>query len=232
MKKISLFVVAEKGEIDILNNIFFLEDNLFENENTSLHLCLSNYSKKEFALLYCGVGKVNSSFGLTQSIAKLKEKDYQVEKIVNIGPAGCILDVNVGDAFIIENSYYFDVDLTKLPNYKLGQLPNNQYKFMTNSILSKEINSILGLKNTDLLSADKFFSKNDIEKIKDNFENIGILDMEACALIHCANLLGIRIAVIKVVSDFLHKNENFYITKKSVWKEKIFLIFKQLLEEL
>lgn len=233
MKKISLIVIAEEEEIEINKQQNLLLDSVFLINNIRLFLYKNLVSSKEFALLFCGVGKSNSAFSLTNSIWALKEKGYLINNIINIGPVGSIQDESIGNEFLIEKAYFYDVDLTYIPGYKLGQLPNNEYDFITSVSLNKKISMLypkkIQLKN--ICTADKFFFKQDIKKINNLFTNISLVDMETASLVQIANKLNIEISIIKIVSDLLNHDENYYISKKNIWKSKVNSVFKFLTEE-
>lgn len=234
MEELTLFVLAESEEFDLDVDNNLLEKKLFEKNSIVLSLYLNKKINKRFAILISGVGKVNAAFSLTNSFTILKDNNFIVSKIINLGPAGSLKLDKIGETYLIDKAYYFDVDLTAIPNYKIGQLPNNQYEFQTSLTLNSQINISLGLniKSKNILSADRFFNQKDINNIETNFNNISLLDMESTSLIHCANNLGIEISSLKIVSDLLNQKENFYLTKKEVLKSKVTEILELLIRGL
>ncbi|BAP39478.1 5'-methylthioadenosine nucleosidase [Metamycoplasma canadense] len=232
MKKITLFVFAEKEEIEHDKFGHLLVKKIFEINNITLSIFFSKELNKEYALLICGVGKSNSSFALTNAINKLESSDYFVSNIINIGPVGSLCKNEIGKAFLVEKCYFFDVNLTFIPNYKLGQLPNNEYLFKTSNDLNNFIFKKHNLSFKNILSADKFFSKDDIQTIENNFKNIDLVDMEICSLVNCAIKLNKKISSIKIVSDILIEEENSYLAKANIWKNEIKKIFLFILKEI
>ncbi|PZW01512.1 phosphorylase family protein [Metamycoplasma auris] len=233
MKKITLFVFAEKSEIDLDLNQNILNKTIFQSNQMDLCIYTNLALKKDYALLICGVGKVNAASSLSIAIWKLKEEGFIVENIINIGPVGSSQkNGKITEAFLINKAYFFDVDLRAIEGYKLGELPNNEYEFQTSNELNSNLNKFLKLELKNIVSADRFFSINDTEIIEKNFNNCTLLDMEVCALIKVANTLKIKIASIKIISDNIFSSENYYITKKEDWKNKVLEVFLAILKEI
>ncbi|WP_427902666.1 5'-methylthioadenosine nucleosidase [Metamycoplasma alkalescens] len=232
-KEITLFVFAEKTELDLDLKENDLIKTLFSFKQLNLSIYKNIVFNKEYALLFCGVGKTNAAFSLTNAVAILEKNDYQIKEIINIGPVGCCdKEIGITKTYLVDKAYFFDVDLQTIPGYKLGQLPDDEYEFQTSVFLNNKIKRIVSLENKNILSADRFFSINDLKKIQDNFSDVALLDMEACALIQCANKLKKDISSIKIVSDNIFFNENYYITKENQWKNQVQKIFLKLLKEI
>ncbi|AWX69613.1 5'-methylthioadenosine/S-adenosylhomocysteine nucleosidase family protein [[Mycoplasma] anseris] len=226
-----LFIFAEKQESEfILSHVEIKKEYLFNSqfkEFQNVLLCKKN--EQLFYIAHCGVGKVNASVFLTKVLNEFKK----INKVINLGPAGCIQKAEIGTPFLIDKLFYYDVDLTMLPNYKLGQLPNQIYEFKTNSKLNEMIQRKLKtIAKTNAVSADHFATIKDLELIKNNFNQVNIVDMESTSLIHCAIINNVALSIIKIVSDCLSfSNPNDYQQNKIIWQVKILEIFNLLMEE-
>ncbi|MCV3733700.1 5'-methylthioadenosine/S-adenosylhomocysteine nucleosidase [Mycoplasma enhydrae] len=228
-----LIIFAEEQEsVDILKSIKVKKTITLDNDYSKYQeLLLCEYKNKEFYVVHCGVGKVNSALFLSWILANEK---FEIDYIINIGPAGGLKDSNISQAYLIKNSYYYDVNLTCLPNYSLGQLPNNIKEFKTDFSLNKRINAFLNLDEVNNATADRFSTQSDIEIIDNNFDDIYSVDMEAGALIHTANFYKKPISVIKVISDNLinPSNSDEYKNNTQIVSNKINDIIMKILERL
>ncbi|AZZ65377.1 5'-methylthioadenosine nucleosidase [Metamycoplasma phocicerebrale] len=202
-----LILFAEKQESEsFLSHVEIINEYIFDNSFSSYqNILLCKYKNKKFYVAHMGVGKVNSSLFLSRL---LNIKDFKISEILNIGASGGLKKTKVGEAFLVQKSYYYDVDLTCLKNYKLGQLPNNVIEFKTNDNLNLKFQKILNLELTNNVSADKFFTISDAKNIEKNFNNIKTMDMEATALIHTADFYNMPISIIKVISDNITIEDN------------------------
>lgn len=227
-----LFIFAEKEEYEmILPHIEIIEENIFENDFNkfqSFNLC--EYNKKKFYIACSGVGKVNASLYLS-NICNICPT---ITQIVNIGPAASIGNEKIGDYYLIKNSYYYDVDLTSLPNYKIGMLPNMSITFKTSEILNNILQILFddNIKYCDNATADHFATEKDITLIQNNFKDAKTIDMELTSYIHTAQFYKISIASIKVISDNLTKksNANDYKNNSLIWKTTIAKLILKILE--
>ncbi|WP_373439111.1 5'-methylthioadenosine/S-adenosylhomocysteine nucleosidase [Metamycoplasma equirhinis] len=231
MKKnhhIKLICCAEASELD-----FFLKKieeknkkQLFTNGYQSLLYC--KYKNEFFYLLYTGVGKTNAASSLSYVLSLHPE----INQIINCGPAGSVFDSKIGEQYLIEKCNYYDVDITTLPNYKLGQLPNENVYFDTTN-LYKNIET-LNLKKANCATADRFAKKCDAKIIENNFENKPYLvDMECAALAHVSLLFSKPFLAVKVVSDVIINEKNFeYIESKKIWEKSCADVLLRILEVL
>lgn len=218
----NLYIFAEYNEIKLIesnSNIELIKEIIINNQFKHFQkISFYKYKNKKFAIAISGVGKVNSSLFLTYLLTK-----YKFKNVINIGPAGSN-DEKIGDSFICEKAYYKDVDLTALPNYEIGQLPNLNKYFYTNNILNNKIAKILKLEKYKIVATqDKFQIKNDIKNNDDQ-----LYDMECSTLAHVSSFFDIPFSSIKIVSD--NKNSNEYKKNVLIWKSKIYNIFVKLLQ--
>ncbi|WP_412031556.1 hypothetical protein [Metamycoplasma buccale] len=216
-----LFVIAEKLESEmLLARVKVLKEIVIENTyNSFQNILLCQYQAKKFYIAHIGVGKVNSSIMLSYCLNNLKNIDL----IINLGVVGSISNLKIGTSYSIKNAFYYDVDLTVLPNYSLGKLPYIDKCFnLSESIFDEKIVNISNqFKEANILTADKFFTKNDINKINENFSNISLVDMECTSLFHAAKFYNIPLLSIKTVSDNLGTNNSANQYKENLMKCKI-----------
>ncbi|WP_373439410.1 5'-methylthioadenosine/S-adenosylhomocysteine nucleosidase [Metamycoplasma equirhinis] len=186
------------------------------------------YKNQLFYLLFTGVGKVNAASSLSHTLLE----NNNIDLVINCGPAGSVFDSKIGEQYLIEKCNYYDVDITTLPNYKLGQLPNENVYFDTTN-LCKNIET-LNLKKANCATADRFAKKCDAKIIENNFENKPYLvDMECAALAHVSLLFSKPFLAVKVVSDVIINENNFeYIESKKIWEKSCADVLLRILEVL
>ncbi|TPR54706.1 5'-methylthioadenosine/S-adenosylhomocysteine nucleosidase [Metamycoplasma neophronis] len=209
-----LIVFAEKEEAqEFLKSLEIIEQIKlpFLNDYQGL-LVVKNQSKK-FYLGYSGVGKTNASQFLTYCLSK-----FNIESIINCGPAAAIESLSVGNVIVVSQSHYYDVDLTALPNYTLGKLPNLDTFFNCDWKFAEALDYERG----NCATGDQFATQDTGELIKQNFPLTKVVDMECAAYNQVANNFNIPFNSIKIVSDSLSNTNNLeYIESKKIWENKI-----------
>ena len=220
----NLYIFAEYEEIELLDrnaNIKFIKEEIIDNEFKKIQkITFYKYKNKKFAVAISGVGKVNSSLFLCYLLSK-----YKFKNVINIGPAGSNEREKIANSFLIEKAYYGDVDLTSLPNYEIGMLPNLKKYFYTSDNLNKIINEKLNLEFRVIATQDKFNIN-----YEDNLKSKILYDMECASFAHTALFFNIPFSAIKVVSD--NSNLSQYKNNNLIWKSKIYNIFLNLIGEL
>lgn len=220
----NLYIFAEYEEIELLDrnaNIKFIKEETIDNEFKEIQkITFYKYKNKKFAVAISGVGKVNSSLFLCYLLSK-----YKFKNVINIGPAGSNEREKIANSFIIEKAYYGDVDLTSLPNYEIGMLPNLKKYFYTSNNLNKIINEKLNLEFRVIATQDKFNTN-----YQGNLKSKNLYDMECASFAHTALFFNIPFSAIKVVSD--NSNLSQYKNNNLIWKSKIYNIFLNLIGEL
>lgn len=220
----NLYIFAEYEEIELLDrnaNIKFIKEETIDNEFKEIQkITFYKYKNKKFAVAISGVGKVNSSLFLCYLLSK-----YKFKNVINIGPAGSNEREKIANSFLIEKAYYGDVDLTSLPNYEIGLLPNLKKYFYTNNNLNKIINKKLNLDFRVIATQDKFNTN-----YQGDFKSKNLYDMECASFAHTALFFNIPFSAIKVVSD--NSNLSQYKNNNLIWKSKIYNIFLNLIGEL
>lgn len=220
----NLYIFAEYEEIELLDrnaNIKFIKEETIDNEFKEIQkITFYKYKNKKFAVAISGVGKVNSSLFLCYLLSK-----YKFKNVINIGPAGSNEREKIANSFLIEKAYYGDVDLTSLPNYEIGMLPNLKKYFYTNNNLNKIINKKLNLDFRVIATQDKFNTN-----CQSDLKSKSLYDMECASFAHTALFFNIPFSAIKVVSD--NSNLSQYKNNNLIWKSKIYNIFLNLIGEL
>lgn len=220
----NLYIFAEYEEIELLDrnaNIKFIKEETIDNEFKEIQkITFYKYKNKKFAVAISGVGKVNSSLFLCYLLSK-----YKFKNVINIGPAGSNEREKIANSFLIKKAYYGDVDLTSLPNYEIGMLPNLKKYFYTSNNLNKIINEKLNLEFRVIATQDKFNTN-----YQGDLKSKNLYDMECASFAHTALFFNIPFSAIKVVSD--NSNLSQYKNNNLIWKSKIYNIFLNLIGEL
>ena len=220
----NLYIFAEYEEIELLDrnaNIKFIKEETIDNEFKEIQkITFYKYKNKKIAVAISGVGKVNSSLFLCYLLSK-----YKFKNVINIGPAGSNEREKIANSFLIEKAYYGDVDLTSLPNYEIGMLPNLKKYFYTSNNLNKIINKKLNLDFRVIATQDKFNTNR-----QSDLKSKSLYDMECASFAHTALFFNIPFSAIKVVSD--NSNLSQYKNNNLIWKSKIYNIFLNLIGEL
>ena len=220
----NLYIFAEYEEIELLDrnaNIKFIKEETIDNEFKKIQkITFYKYKNKKFAVAISGVGKVNSSLVLWYLLS-----EYKFKNVINIGPAGSNEREKIANSFLIEKAYYGDVDLTSLPNYEIGMLPNLKKYFYTSNNLNEIINKKLNLDFRVIATQDKFNTN-----YQGDLKSKSLYDMECASFAHTALFFNIPFSAIKVVSD--NSNLSQYKNNNLIWKSKIYNIFLNLIGEL
>ncbi|QJR44207.1 5'-methylthioadenosine/S-adenosylhomocysteine nucleosidase [Mycoplasma miroungirhinis] len=196
----TLIIIAELQEIQLFFDIIS-KKLIYKLQNIQIYECIFNHQK--FILTISGVGKSNATLALNMSINKYPN----ILNIINIGTAGSLDNkIEIANAFLINYSQYWDVDLTSLPNYKIGQLPSMPQHYLTSPNLNNFLKSKLNLEFKNSLSGDSFISKSIITNY--DLKTFSLVDMESTALLQTCYLLNKDISIIKVVSDHIFKENN------------------------
>lgn len=167
-----------------------------------------NEFKKNFVLVFSGVGKTNSASCVTDII-----RSFTPTKIINIGLCGSSTEtIKELSVCLVNDCYYLDVDATAF-GYKLGQIPREDFCFKTSINLNEQIKSIftkekIDYVTTNLGSSDTFIDKTNYLKFENNvFDKVSIFDMEGTSFCHVCQKMDFECSIIKIVSDcFLNMN--------------------------
>ncbi len=164
----------------------------------------------QVVLLRSGIGKVNAAL----STAVLLEK-YKPDYVINTGSAGGFNpDLHVGDVVISTEVRHHDVDVTVF-GYEYGQVPQLPAAFSADHKLiqiaescAKEITDIQVVRGL-IATGDSFM--NDpvrVEYIRDKFNDLQAVEMEAAAIAQVSYQFGVPFVVIRALSDIAGKESN------------------------
>ena len=158
---------------------------------------LKNEAKnlKKFApIIYCGVGKINSTIKTFDAIKK-----YSPDLVINFGTCGS-LKKNICGLKKISTFIERDMDCRKL-GFDMGIVPFSKQKK-----LPKKNGIVLG-------SGDNFLTnKKNLEGLKINLD---LIDMEGFSIKKTCDFLDVKFLCYKYISDNCDKNS------KNSWEENI-----------
>lgn len=188
----------EKNELEV-----YLKD-IEKIKYANKEFTIGNYKKFKIVICLSGVGKVNAAISTCLMIEK-----FNPSYILNAGSCGSLQkDINITDVIIADKVSYCDVDV---PNWDISSNNpkitfNCDEKLLAHS--KKKIDKKLyhGL----VVSCDSFVYKDkQVEDIKKYFPNALGVEMEAGAVLHCANCFEVPCLIIRGVSDnvLLDNNE-------------------------
>ena len=176
---------------------------------------------KNHDVLVTGIGKVNASSKLTETLIK-----HDVKAIYNVGFAGASHHYQVGDIIIIKDASYHDFDLS-LFGYEKGQVPHLPLNFLSDqNLFNVALSKFKEAKIGHLYTGDYFMS----EAVDFPY----IVDMEGTALYHVAYMKNIPILSIKIVSDIVGMDqhyENYKAFEKDKGSKAIAKIVDELVKE-
>ena len=182
------FVAAMQCEADIL-----LKNARISSEKTILGKKVYEgeaYGEK-FALVLCGVGKVNAAMG-----AQIALLSYSPRALVNFGVAGGLNErTALCNVYQIDKAVQFDFDLTQLNGGKIGTLDEYTQNYLPLSALS------LPLPARALGTADRFNDSAADYALLTKELRADIRDMEGAAVVQAALCAGVNVYCVKAISD-------------------------------
>ncbi|KEK26303.1 5'-methylthioadenosine/S-adenosylhomocysteine nucleosidase [Bacillus gaemokensis] len=164
----------------------------------------------EVILLKSGIGKVNAAMSTTILLER-----YQPEKVINTGSAGGFhQSLNVGDVVISTEVRHHDVDVTAF-DYEYGQVPGMPPGFKADEELvtlaekcmkaEEKIQVVKGM----IATGDSFMSDpNRVAAIRDKFENLYAVEMEAAAVAQVCHQYKVPFVIIRALSDIAGKESD------------------------
>jgi adenosylhomocysteine nucleosidase len=154
------------------------------------------FEKKNFDILYTGVGKVNATYFLTKKLLELKSQNRLPKYVINIGSCGS-RKFHKGKVIVCDKFIQRDMDAT-IFSYKLGETPSE--KNIPMIIECKRISNNLTLEYATCGSGDNFALK------PCEIEEVDVVDMEAYALAKVCYLENINFISLKYVTDGLDED--------------------------
>lgn len=146
---------------------------------------------KDFALVVCGVGKVNAALGTQLLVSK-----FDAEKILNFGVAGGLnRNTKLCGVYQIEAAVQFDFDLTQLNGTEIGTLDEYKENYLRlNAFQSAFEKRMLG-------TADRFNDSPADFLLLTNELKADIRDMEGAAIAQAAISAELPVWSVKAISD-------------------------------
>ncbi|MBV6683913.1 5'-methylthioadenosine/S-adenosylhomocysteine nucleosidase [Bacillus sp. JRC01] len=165
---------------------------------------------KEVVLLRSGIGKVNAAM----STAVLLQH-FKPDSIINTGSAGGFdPSLNVGDVVISTEVRHHDVDVTAF-GYEYGQVPQLPAAFTADEKLKEiAVQSVKKMGDVQVVSGliatgDSFMSDPArVEAIRDKFDSLQAVEMEAAAIAQVAHQFGTPFVIIRSLSDIAGKESD------------------------
>lgn len=146
---------------------------------------------EKFALVLCGVGKVNAALG-----AQIALLSYSPGVLVNFGVAGGLNNrTELCNVYQIEKAVQFDFDLTQLNGGKIGTLDEYTQNYLPLSTLS------LPLPARALGTADRFNDSTADYTLLTKELGADIRDMEGAAVVQAALCANVNVYCVKAISD-------------------------------
>ncbi len=181
-------------------------DSLKESAYQSIQFYEGKMLGKEVVLMQSGIGKVNAAMSTT-----ILFEHYDIDLVINIGTAGGVKDdCEVLDIVLSEKVCYHDVDVTAF-RYQYGQVPDCPLYFESDKSLLSLAEKILSEENISyhkglIVSGDSFIhEEKQLERIKQNFQSVTALEMEAAAIAQVCYLYQKPFLVLRSLSDIAGK---------------------------
>ncbi len=148
----------------------------------------------DVVVVQCGVGKVNAAI-----CAQTLILHFGVTAIINVGIAGGLRDVKIGDIVVSQRVWYHDYDQLMMMRVECFESDGHlAYLALEAGHNIQDIN----VKPGGIVSGDQFISsasvKNDIIKRYDAL----CVEMEGAAIAHVAHLSNTPFVIIRSISDF------------------------------
>ncbi|MDY0064252.1 MAG: 5'-methylthioadenosine/adenosylhomocysteine nucleosidase [Bacilli bacterium] len=184
-------------------------------------------------LVESGVGKVAS--GITTAI--LMEHYPQTELIINVGVAGGVPTMQIGDIVVGDNYVYGDVDISMGGNYRFGQMARCPFLFKGEEKalhVADHLHAHIGT----ICTVDRFVVNWEDTSLllQRHFSDLNILcfDMESTAFAQSAYFFNIPFLAIRAISDIIgsRKEEESFQTNMEKAAEASNQFLYQMLEKL
>ncbi len=193
-------------EIDILHAAMRVE-NTWTQANRTFYTGTIHGVECVFAR--SGIGKVNAA--ITASLMLDKKRP---DMLINIGVAGGINGMAVGDIALATGIAYFDVNLQGIDDIPYGQMPGSPLVRKTDIALTDKTETILKEANIPyrkgiLLSGDMFVTDmNHLSQIMKNVDNPIAVEMEGMAIAEAAAAFDVPFVSLRGISDEIGGSES------------------------
>ena len=193
-----------------VNEIIKLMDSY---ETIELHNSLfykGTISNKEVTVCLSGIGKVRSSISTGMLI-----NDFNVDKIINIGTAGGLLEKqNELDLIIATKLSYHDFEIDMPGWTKRKGFTGHEFIFETEPTYVKIMENIAKESNDTfwigpMVSGDMFVNKIDeVHRILREFPEALASEMESASIAHTCSVYNVPFIIIRSLSDITVKEGN------------------------
>lgn len=195
-------IVAEIEEMEAVKEIM---ENVNSMDIYNLKVFTGNINGKDFLLVRCGVGKVNSA-----RVAQIIIDKFDLDFVINVGSAGGLNEnLNIGDIVLGETLVQHDFDVTAFGRDK-GFIPDTGKFFESDKNLLERCKHFK-IDNQKIVigtiaSGDIFLTDVSLkEKIKKDF-NADCVEMEGAAIAQVCTLSKVPFIVIRSISDIPNGN--------------------------
>lgn len=164
-----------------------------------------NLYHHQVVIVESGIGKVMSGILIATLVAHFPD----IDRVINIGVAGGLGNLAIGDIIVGENYLYGDVDVTCFGTYSFGQIPRFDFPFIANHKLidtAKQLDCMIAdICTMDRFVVDQEYVENLIETHFKTF-NIRCFDMESTAFAQSCAYFKLPFIAIRAISDMIGQN--------------------------
>lgn len=161
------------------------------------------FAGKDVVLVRSGIGKVNAAVATAWAIHQ-----FSPDAVINTGSAGGLgKGLKVGDVVIGDRVAHHDVDVTAF-GYARGQVPQLPAAFASDAGLVRAARRAArvfegaAVREGLIVSGDQFIGSSEItDQIRNCFNGVQAVEMEAAAIAQTCHQLGTPFVVIRAVSD-------------------------------
>lgn len=192
---------AMEEEVEIIKEQMDIEETV---QLSGMEFYKGKFEGKDIVLVRSGVGKVNMAM-CTQTLIN----EFGVTALLNSGVAGTLdPSLNQGDIVISTDAVQHDFDTTVFgdPLGEIARLGVTFFEADKNMIevANKSAENISGItvKEGRIASGDQFVAGGEVAaRIKDNFGDVGAVEMEGAAMAQVAYLNEIPFVILRSISD-------------------------------
>ncbi len=193
-----------------------LMENLSETALGSVKAYAGKISGHDVCVMKCGIGKVNSALNAYRMI-----EVFNPDLLINSGVAGgADASMKVGSVLVATEAAYHDVWCG--PGTEWGQIDGMPARFsMSDCVVEtcRNIEGASGFRFGLIATGDRFISTvADLEHIKNVYPEALACDMESASIAQVCHMLGVPLAVLRVVSDTPGQADNI-AQYKDFWNE-------------
>lgn len=224
--KIAILAAMDK-EISLISSLI---EGIKEYEIDGIPCHTGRINRHEVLLAKCGIGKVNAALNTLRII-----RGFAPDLVINSGVAGGAGPLGIGSLLVAGEVGYHDVWCG--PGTLPGAADGFPQVFLTDKEVSRIARETLGAGAAYGLIAtgDRFISKaEEIREILEVFPQAQAVDMESAAICHTCHSEGVRVGIVRVISDTPGEGENIS-QYKDFWSkapETTFRALRSILEAL